>query len=222
MELLLITLATYPISYIIKLITVANISKDAANNGYLIDIDAYKEYNKVEDKESKINKLKYIPYANIIDSLSTNIEYLLDRQNVFEQMRIGGVFLSMTKEEEDSYNANPTFLRAMNLSTKRMNKVNEDTKESLKSNIVYYDKKLDEHNYIVKDKEEYYKVKDFEEYIDTLSKDELEELRNSLIAINRFDDVFKADNDSDLTISSKNDKRLILRYNCKDNDKKTK
>ena len=219
MEILLVLILTYPASYLLKLAHDIDVVKDAAKNGYLANIDAFKKNRKEQSKENKY--LKYIPIVNVLDSAKLFIEYKLNRQESFENYRVFGYLESMTKEEEEYYNKKPTALRAFNLASLRTKQYSEFEKENLKSNIRFYNNTLDEHDYVVKENDEYYSV-DLTKYIETLDREKLESLRNSLMTMSNCQDLFGDDKEGDYTLSEDKGRSLILRYRCQKNDKNQK
>lgn len=219
MGLLIVLILTYPASFLIKLAHNIDVVKDAAKNGYIVNIDAFKKGKNEEDKTTK--RLNYIPIINVLNSLKIFVDYKLNRQESFENYRIFGYLEPMTKEEKNYYNEKPTVLRAFNLAGKRTKQGIENEKANLKSNIRFYDKTIDEHEYIVKQEYEYFSV-ELPEYLETLNREELESLKESIMNMSNCLDLFGEDKEGDYTISEEKGRSLILRIGCQKNDKNQK
>ena len=215
-------LITYPVTFLINLDHIKDIVKDAANNGYLINPKYFKDIKNGSDNESTINKyIKYIPVANICDSLVTNLAYKFNRQEEFEMLRITGAFNTMTKEEEEEYKKKPTVLRALNLSSikeKKEEKLIESYKnrsvnhdENIVKEIVKLDKELTDHD-IIKEKDNKEEIISVEELINSMSKEELEEFKDSLLVFKEYDKHFDDEPKGEYIIDSKNDKVLKLNF----------
>ena len=215
-------LLSYPVSYVLKLVNRSDIAKDAAKNGYVVDIDKFKEESQ-NNVDKIIKSADYLPYLNILSNLLSVCDYKINRQQSFETMRVYGFFEPMTKEEEEYFNEKPTALRAFNIASKRKENIDKKYKDNLKSNIKYYDNNLDDHEIILKENDEYIGV-ELDDYIETLSKDELEDLKMSLLTLKRWRTKFKEEEneEADYTLNGDNDKKLILRFKCKNNDNKEK
>ena len=218
MEILISILATIPLSYAVDFLSQNDMFRKAAEEGYLPNIEAFKRKGE-SDKDSKFDKYKrYIPILCLIESLSNAFDKAINKQLYFEELRIHGCFDSMTKEEEDYYNKKKSIWSIYNLANKRRLKYNEEDKECLKSNIRYLDKKLDNHEIVVKEnnKED---ILDIDSYIKGLNKDQLEELKNNLNLLNNWDQFFDNKQEGDYTLKEDKSKKLIYRFKCKENDK---
>ena len=217
MGLVIFLILTYPVSYLIELANSFDIAKDAGKNGYLVNIDAFKKGSNNENKH-----IKHIPLINLANSIKTFLEYRLNRQESFENYRVFGYLDLMNKEEEEAFNEKPTALRALNLASKRRTKYIENEKENLKCNIRFYNSSLDDHDYIIKENDECYSV-DLPKYIEILDREQLENLKESLITMTKCQDMFVYDNEGDYTLSEEKCRSLVLRYRCKksDNNEKT-
>ena len=64
---------------------------------------------------------------------------------------------------------------------------------------------------------------DLPKYIETLDREQLENLKESLITMTKCQDMFGDDKEGDYTLSEENGRSLVLRYRCKksDNNEKT-
>ena len=219
MELLISILATIPISYAINFVSFSDLVKKAADNGYLPNVNSFKNNNS-NDEESKIEKYKkYIPVVCLIDALSNSLDLLFNEQEHFEEYRIHGYFDRMTKEEEEYYNKKKSIWSIYNLANKRRLEYEEEDKRCLKSNIKYLDNTLDDHEIVLKE-EETEKNIDLDNYLNNLSKEQLEELKRDITIIKEWDKFFEDDIKGDYTINDNKGKKLIYRFNCKENDKK--
>ena len=219
MEVLIAILTTIPLSYVIDQLSFNELVKKAADLGYLPNLDAFK---KGKEGDSKFDKYKrYIPFICLVDSIYRAIDQKINEQEHFEEMRIHGYFVPMTKDEEDYYNEKRTALRIYNLSGIRneINKIVE--KECIESNIKYLDKTLDEHEIVIQDSESEEKV-NLDSYLKKLSKEELEELKNDIKIISEWNKSFDEPTEGDYTLNEKKGKKLIYRFNCKDSDNNKK
>jgi hypothetical protein len=218
MNIILSIIATYPITYILKVLNVRDVVNDAAKNGFIVNFEKFKTSNQ-EDKIGKIEKyVDFIPIVNMFNSFNSLLDYKFSRDKYFEIYRVYGYFEPMTIDEEKYYKEKPTFMRALNISSKRRKTDELIEKNNIKSNIKYYDNNLDEHQFII-EKDKKYEEITLEKLIETMSKEELLEFKDELNVINNWSDIF--DNDKtpgDYNLNNKNGKHLILKFKCKQSD----
>lgn len=225
MNFLIAAILTYPASLFIELKNVRDIVQDAAKEGYKINLDYFRRNSEDENKTSKL--IKYIPFINVIVSLSKNLNYLFNRTQEFEMMRVYGAFDRMTKEEEEYYKDNPNFIRALNIASKSekefFNKEYEmiipkhvKKSDNLQEDLLNLNEEIDEHDIIMieKDKTWIRKVT-IDEVIDTLDKDELEELKNNLVMFRDWDKLFNEKVEGEYTVSASKNKILKFRFKSK-------
>ena len=215
MELIVLTLLTYPASLLIGLGTVRSIAKDAAKEGYKINIDYFKENR----KESKgLDKYyMYLPFINVFKALEINLNYQFNKQEEFEMMRIYGAFIPMSKEEEDYYNEKKTFLRLMNIANSKTEVITPKSvkySDNIKDDIALLNKEIEEHD-IITVEDNISKIVDIDRLLSKLNKEELESLRDNLSMFN--DDNLKLDKNpgDEYVIHKDKDKTLKLKFKGK-------
>ncbi len=223
MEFLIAVILTYPASLLIELKNVRDIVQDAAKEGYKVNLDYFRRNGEDERKGNKL--VKYIPFINVAGALSKNLNYLFNRTQEFETMRVYGAFDKMTKEEEAYYKESPNFMRALNIASKSEKElfnrefeviIPKTVKESdnLQEDLRILNKELDEHDIIIVEENKSRTVS-IDELIESLNKDELEELRNQFLMLNDWDVLFDEKKDGDYTLMSSKEKSLKLRFKSK-------
>ena len=216
-----LTILTYPISLLISFGTARSIAKDAAREGYKINIDYFKENRK--DSKGIDKYYMYIPYLNVLKSLEIGLNYQFNKQEEFEAMRIYGAFIPMTKEEEDYYNEKKTFLRLMNIASKNYDKEYKEIRpkqsvkysDNIKDDISLLNKEIKEHDIIIVENDKS-KVVEIDELISKLNKEELETLRANLNMFKDWDKIFGDENlEDEYVIHKDKDKTLKLKFKGK-------
>lgn len=129
MEILIVGLGTIITSYIFDVALGLQMYKDAADEGYKIDMKRYSEFVKSNENStgSNINKLLIVPFVNIIVCFYKLAKYNEARPYLIDQLRVMDCLEPFTKEEEESYKAKPTGLNAMIVTIK--SEVLRDTSE---------------------------------------------------------------------------------------------
>ena len=225
MSFLIAVILTYPASLLIELKHVRDIVQDAAKEGYKVNLDYFRRNG---EEESKTNKLvKYIPFINIAGSLSKTLNYLFNRTEEFETMRVYGAFDRMTKEEEKYYKESPNFMRALNIASQSEKQEVDNsikvviptyvnTHDNLQEDLLNLNEELDEHDIIMIDKDKSWNRKvTIDEVIETLDKDELEELKSNLIMFRDWDKLFDEKVEGEYTVTASKNKILKFRFRNK-------
>lgn len=114
MSLILAYLSTVIASAGMHVANIALFYKDAADNGYKIDSERYKEFLEEAGTDIKIEIITFLTmFVNILSVLEDTREYNQDRALILADLKNCGVLVPMTKEEEEEYNKKPNALTAM-------------------------------------------------------------------------------------------------------------
>ena len=145
MGLLFFWIISIIVSYGINLSTVLRIYKDLADEGYKINLTKLKESNKNIDvnlvKSTRLSML--IPFINILNSMKTSVQYILNPQKVYEGFRMLDVLGEMSDFEINEYKKNPSGINALLIEfnyDKRMQKASKKiVKGDFKDSIFTFD-----------------------------------------------------------------------------------
>lgn len=113
-----ISLLSYPISFAINVSTVLKETKDIADEGYI--------YNAKELKSLKIESIliemqKY-PIFNVFAAMQVAVSYNKNKERELLSLSTLNCINKMTKDEQMIYNLKPTALTALDLAKKRITK----------------------------------------------------------------------------------------------------
>ena len=218
-----ICLLSYPATLLLGLDYSSRIAKYAAKQGKLINVDYFKDNKNNTGFNS--SKIKYIPIVNAINMAMLDSFFISNKELMYLTLNADGAFYSMTKEEEDYYNERPTYLRLMNLASMRkkqeqelldrIKNVNND--DNIRQDIINLNKETIEHDIII-EKDSTDKSVSIEELIDTMTYDELTELKDTLTVFKDYKKHFDEEPDGEYVINSKNDR--ILKLNFRNNDRR--
>ncbi len=215
MPILLLTILTYPASLLISLGTAKSIAKDAAKEGYKINLDYFKENRNASKGIDKY--YMYLPFLNVFKAIEINLNYQFNKQEEFEMMRIYGAFTPMNKAEEDYYNEKKTFLRLMNIANSKFEVITPKSvkyNDNIKDDIVLLNKEIEEHDIIVVEGNNS-KIVGIDELLSKLNKEELELLRDNLSMFKDEDLKLDKNPNDEYVIHKDNDKTLKLRFKAK-------
>ena len=162
MNILLIWLSTSAASIFMEFTNEGRMFKDAADNGYLIDLNKFSKLNKelLGSKSSKTRLLElFIPIFNILGVLKRTFDYNQIRPLVLDALSSLDVLKEMTPSQKEKYEKKPSIFNA------------------IKSNFVV------SINELVEKKEEDKKYRDY------LIKDD--ENGETKVEINKYDYSFK-------------------------------
>lgn len=134
MELLIMWIVTIIASVSMEVANELRMFKDAADNGYKIDIKAISDFAKqVNPNASKATMMSLlVPVVNILGVLQRTMMYNNARSTILDQLSVIDSLIKMTKEEEDEYKKNPTTLNAIYITAR-------DNSESNLTKISYLD-----------------------------------------------------------------------------------
>ena len=215
MPILLLTILTYPASLLISLGTAKSIAKDAAKEGYKINLDYFKENRNAAKGIDKY--YMYLPFLNVFKAIETNLNYQFNKQEEFEMMRIYGAFTPMNKKEEDYYNKKKTFLRLMNIANSKFEVITPKSvkcSDNIKDDIVLLNKEIEEHDIIVVEGNNS-KIVGIDELLSKLNKEELELLRDNLSMFKDEDLKLDKNPNDEYVIHNDKNKTLKLRFKAK-------
>lgn len=120
MELLIMWIGTVLASFGMELVNEMRMFKDAADNGYKIDIKKLAEFGEQMNPNGK--KFSYIqfliPILNFAGVIQRTMQYNNVRPMILTQLDIMDSLIEMTKDEVAQYQANPTGLNALILTVK--------------------------------------------------------------------------------------------------------
>jgi hypothetical protein len=142
-EVLIFLLGTFVTSYGITIKCELGKYKDAADNGYKIEIGRLSEINNQVNHGDQKNPLIsfLIRGLNIFKALDTLIKHINSRPFSLDLLRVMGALSPMTKEEQRRYNQNPSGMTAFRICCKSL-KENAPSSisyiENKKKNIIWY------------------------------------------------------------------------------------
>lgn len=122
--LLILWLGTIVISMGVNISVALKMIKDIADAGYKLDYKRLSELGDLNPNNGKILRLAtLIPMLNIMYSMNLIIQYNNQRDFMLTQLRVMDTLEKMSKEEQEEYEKNPTFLNAILISAnKELNK----------------------------------------------------------------------------------------------------
>lgn len=120
MGILVVWLWTVLASFGMQLSQEMTMFKDAADNGYKIDMERLEEFGEQLTPNAKKATLFsfLIPFANIIMAIQRTMQYNISRATVLEQLRVMDILLNMTDEEIAAYQKKPTCLNSIIINLK--------------------------------------------------------------------------------------------------------
>ena len=129
-QILVLALATYPVSLAIAVPTAMDLVKDIANEGYIFDGDFLANYKST----SNLSELAKYPFFNMLVAMFARLSYTSFKDEILLYINTTGCLEKMSKEDVETYAANPTASTALTLSN--AHKIRNDFKNVLKEKIV--------------------------------------------------------------------------------------
>ena len=117
MNILFIWLSTSVASIFMEFTNEGRMFKDAADNGYLIDLNRIGEINNsLSNKSSKTRLLElFIPIFNILGVLKRTFDYNQIRPMVLDTLSSLDVLKEMTPSQKEKYENKPTIFNALKI-----------------------------------------------------------------------------------------------------------
>lgn len=131
MEFLITYIITIITTYIIDMKRTNKMFKDIADNGYKIDIEKYSECNNSDDSKSLRNLIFLFPFLNICFSVYVYLDYINNREENFNMLRVTGAIKEMDKKESYIYDTNPKGNTAITISVGSKEEINSLYKDAL-------------------------------------------------------------------------------------------
>ena len=121
--LLMMTVMSYPMSFIMELIYELRLYKFLADCGYKVNFNNCKQIKEdiTEEDYDKVNPA-FIPFLNVYNVLKRGLDLAYLDNFVLEEYERRGIIERMTKEEREAYSKNNTGLEALIIGIKRTDK----------------------------------------------------------------------------------------------------
>ena len=120
MELFIVWIGTVIVSFAMELTNELRMFKDAADNGYKIDIKRLSEFSKQMNPDAAKTTLMslLIPIMNIIGVMQRTLQYNNVRYMILDQLSVIDTLIPMTKEDKEKYKEKPSSMKALIITVK--------------------------------------------------------------------------------------------------------